>query len=74
LVISFELTILFGVLGTVLGMFWSILRGKGEPESYCSRFSADRFGLEVNCSQDRVAFARDLLSKAGAEEVGNEKY
>lgn len=74
LVITFEMTILFGVLGTVVGMFWGIWRGKSKKASYHSRFSVDRIGLAIECSMDKVATARDLLSQGGAEEVRDEKF
>jgi len=72
-VISFELTILFGVLATLLGLFWRIHRGKLDPKFYDSRFSVDRFGVYVPCEQDRAEIARRLLSTAGAEEVRDER-
>ena len=72
-VISFELTILFGVLATVLGMLWGISRNRINPRIYHSRFSADRFGLQVVCAEDQIASVKNLLSAAGAEEVRDEK-
>ena len=72
-VISFELTILFGVLATVLGMLWGISRNRINPKIYHSRFSADRFGLQVVCAEDQVASVKNLLSAVGAEEVRDEK-
>ena len=72
-VISFELTILFGVLATMLGLFWGIHRSKSNPKFYDSRFSVGRFGVYVACEQDRVDVVRRLLSTAGAEEVRDEK-
>ena len=73
LVISFELTILFGVLATLLGLFWGIHRSKLDSKFYDSRFSVDRFGVYVPCGQDRAEIARGLLSAAGAEEVRDER-
>ena len=72
-VISFELTILFGVLATVLGMLWGISRNRVNSKMYHSRFSADRFGLQVVCAEDQIASVKNLLSAAGAEEVRDEK-
>jgi hypothetical protein len=72
-VISFELTILFGVLATLLGLFWGIHRSKLEPKFYDPRFSVDRFGVYVPCEHDRAETARRLLSTAGAEEVRDER-
>jgi hypothetical protein len=72
-VISFELTILFGVLATVLGMLWGISRNRNNPKIYHPRFSADRFGLQVVCDEDQVASVKNLMSTIGAEEVRDEK-
>lgn len=72
-VISFELTILFGVIATVVGLLWGIRRGQGNPEFYNSRFSGDRLGVLVLCGPDRIAVVKNLLSSAGAEEVRDEK-
>jgi hypothetical protein len=72
-VISFELTILFGVISTVVGMFWEIRRNRVNPKTYNSRFSVDRFGLQVLCEESRSASVKNLLSMAGAEEVRVEK-
>lgn len=68
-VICFELTILFGVLATVLGMFWRFRRSRSDPKAYDPRFSVDRFGVYVTCEPDRIDVVRRLLSAAGAEEV-----
>lgn len=73
LVISFELTILFGVLAIVLGMLWGMTRNRINPKIYHSRFSADRFGLQVVCAEDQIASVKNILSAAGAEEVRDEK-
>src|SRR5919106_4355351 len=72
-VISFELTILFGVIATVLGMLWGISRNRINPKIYHPRFSADRFGLQVVCDEDQIASVKNLVSTAGAEEVRDEK-
>lgn len=73
-VISFELTILFGVVATVAGLLWGIRRGRSNPKFYRSRFSSDRFGVSVVCDRDRIAVIKNLLSSAGAEDVRDEKY
>lgn len=72
-VISFELTILFGVLATMLGLIWRIHRSKMEPKFYNRRFSVDRFGVYIACERDRAELARRLLSSAGAQEIRDEK-
>ena len=72
-VISFELTILFGVLATMLGLLWRIRWSKLDPKFYDSRFSVNRFGVYVTCGRDRAEIVRRLLSTAGAEEVRDER-
>lgn len=72
-VISFELTILFGVIATVGGMFWGIQRSTTKKKSYDPRFSGDRFGVQVICEEGQMASVRSLLSTAGAEEMRDEK-
>lgn len=72
-VISFELAILFGVLATVLGLFWGIHHSKLDPRYYDSRFSLDKFGVYVRCAESRIDVARRLLSTEGAEEVRDER-
>ena len=72
-VISFELTILLGVVATVLGMLWGIRRSITKTGSYHSRFSGDRFGIQVICDESQVASVKNLVSSAGAEEVRDEK-
>ena len=70
LVIVFELTILFGALGTILGMLLSIQlpRLSLEP-GYDPRFSVDRFGLWLRCSQEHGEAVEVILRSSGAEEV-----
>ena len=70
LIIVFELVILFGALGTILGMLINIRlpRIRLEP-GYDPRFSEDRFGLWVRCGADEAYRVQDLLREAGAEEV-----
>lgn len=69
-IIAFELTILLGGLATLLAVFLTgrIPRFRRSP-GYDPRFSADRFGIAVECPPDRVAAVRELLQAAGAEEV-----
>lgn len=69
-VIAFELTILFGGIATLLGMviLGRLPRLRPSP-AYDPRFSSDRFGVAVQCPPDRRAAVRQLLERAGAEEV-----
>ncbi|MFQ5898197.1 MAG: DUF3341 domain-containing protein [Candidatus Methylomirabilia bacterium] len=69
-IIAFELTILLGGLSTLLAL---LILGRlpkfRRSTAYDPRFSADRFGIAVRCSQLQVNTARRCLSEAGAEEV-----
>jgi hypothetical protein len=73
LVITFELTILFGALATLLGMFWSMRRPRFTLETYYDpRFSEDRFGIRVLCPTDQLDTVRGILQESGVEEVQRE--
>lgn len=74
LIIVFELTILFGALGTILGMLLNIQlpRLSLEP-GYDPCFSVDRFGLRLRCGQEHVEAVEEILRSVGAEEVRREE-
>jgi hypothetical protein len=72
-VIAFELTILFGGLATLLGL---LIVGKlpygsfgKSDKAYSARFSAEEFGLVVECKDRDVAEVDAMLRKHGAKEV-----
>jgi len=69
-IIAFELTILFGGLLTVFGLF---LFGKLYPRkldaAYSPRFSGEEFGLVVGCRKRDVSELEELLRSHGAKEV-----
>jgi hypothetical protein len=69
-IIAFELTILFGVLMTVLGLFifGKIPRFRLDS-AYSARFSAEEFGLAVRCKERDVAEIDGLLRTHHATEV-----
>jgi hypothetical protein len=69
-IIAFELTILFGVLMTVLGVFvfGKLPKFKLDP-GYSPRFSAEEFGLVVRCKERDVAEIDGLLRAHHATEV-----
>jgi hypothetical protein len=69
-IIAFELTILFGVLMTVLGLFvfGGIPSFRFDP-AYSARFSAEEFGLAVRCRDRDVAEIDALLRDHDATEV-----
>jgi hypothetical protein len=69
-IIAFELTILFGALATVLGLFIATrLPHRGVDVLYDPSFSAGRFGIRVEAPPERAADARQIMSGAGAAEV-----
>jgi hypothetical protein len=69
-IIAFELTILFGGVLTVLGLFF---HGRLYPRkldtAYSPRFSAEEFGLVVSCRERDVAEVEALLRANAAREV-----
>lgn len=63
-VIAFELTVLFGALSTVLGLFInSKLPGFKPAVVYDPEFSSGRFGIYVEASGPRLDEARSILQK-----------
>ena len=70
LVVAFELAILFGALGTLLGLLINARLPQISAETaYEPRFSGDRFGLFVACPENQIGAAREMLRSSGAEEV-----
>ena len=69
-IIAFELTILFGGVLTVLGLFaiGRLPRVKFD-RAYSRRFSSEEFGLVVRCRGSDVAEVEALLRAQGAKEV-----
>src|SRR5690554_3652128 len=69
-IIAFELTILFGALSTVAGLFIMARLPRTKPFIvYDPSFSSDRYGVYVQPPPGREAEARSTLEKAGAVEV-----
>ncbi|MGH7501666.1 MAG: DUF3341 domain-containing protein [Longimicrobiales bacterium] len=69
-IIAFELTILFGALSTVLGLFICAKLPNRKPMViYDPAFSADRYGVHVMAPAGREAEARAMLRDAGAVAV-----
>ncbi len=69
-IIAFELTILFGALSTILGLFINArLPQRGPALVYDRSFSMDRFGLYVVPSADQEEEVRRVLAESGAVEV-----
>jgi len=62
-VIAFELTILFGALSTVIGLFINTRLPHLKPlVVYDPEFSAGRFGVYVSASRERIEEAREILT------------
>ncbi len=62
-VIAFELTILFGALSTVIGLFINTRLPHLRPlVVYDPEFSAGRFGVYVAATPDKMGEAREILS------------
>lgn len=69
-IIAFELTILFGGVLTVLGLFgFGGIYPHKLDAVYDPRFSAEEFGLVIDCRDRDVAEIEDLLRAHAAKEV-----
>ena len=69
-IIAFELTILFGGILTVLGLFgFGKLYPRKLDDVYSPRFSAEEFGLVVRCRERDVTEIEDLMRANHAKEV-----
>ena len=71
MIVGFELTILFGGLLTLVGL---LVAGKLYPRfaldpAYSARFSAEEFGVAVNCHDRDVAEIDSLMRAQSAKEV-----
>lgn len=70
IVVYFELFILLGVLVTLAGLFiLAKLPSLKLPASYDTRFSNDKFGIFVQCTDERKAAVAATLKQLGAEET-----
>ena len=70
MIIIFELTVLIGALSTLLGLLINARLRRNVPKSmYDPRFSQDKFGVMVTCSEEGVKEVEDILSSQGAEEI-----
>ncbi|MEX0907035.1 MAG: DUF3341 domain-containing protein [Gemmatimonadota bacterium] len=69
-IMGFELTILFGALSTVAGLFISMrLPQRRIMQVYDPTFSANRFGVLVVPPSGRESEVRDIMRNAGAAEI-----
>jgi Alternative complex III, ActD subunit len=72
LIITYEMTILFGILATVIGFLISARLPAIRDRAYAPEAAVDRFAVAVTCDDDeRIAQAAALLREAGAAEVRN---
>ena len=70
LIITYEMTILFGILATVLGFLISARFPAIRERIYVPETAVDRFAVVVACSSDDLLQrAESILHEAGAEEV-----
>ncbi len=70
IVIAFELTILFGAIGTLLGLLINARFPRLHiGPAFHPRFCRDQFGLFVFCAPDEIEATAQILRKAGAAEV-----
>jgi len=72
-IIAFELTILFGALAGLVGFLahGRFPRTQLQP-GYNPRFSADRFGVLLECAAADVARVEQVFREAGATEITHE--
>ena len=69
-VIAFELTILFGALSTVIGLFINTRLPHLKPlVVYDPEFSSGRFGVYVSASPEKVGEARRILADSEPAEL-----
>lgn len=69
-IIAFELTILFGALSTVAGLFINArLPQRRIMQVYDPSFSSNRFGILVMPPSGREAEVRDIMRDSGATEI-----
>ena len=70
LVITYEMTILFGILATVIGFLISARLPAIRDRAYAPEAAVDKFAVAVTCDDEqRFERAATILREAGAEEV-----
>lgn len=70
LIITYEMTILLGILSTVLGFLISARLPVLKERSYLPETAVDKFGVAVACPTDeQLKQAEGILREAGAEEI-----
>lgn len=70
LIIVFELTILFGGIGALIGVLLNARLPRISFDStYDPRFSEDLFGVFVSCAKENFSSVEEILKSSGALEV-----
>ena len=78
LIITYELTILFGIIFTVIGFFvsarlpnglWTSFWKQDENRPYVPEAAVDKFAVSIGCGVDDVERAETILRAAGAEAI-----
>jgi hypothetical protein len=71
-VIAYILTILFGVLATIIGFLINSRFPKFKlDKNYDERFSSDHFGIQIFCKDSEVNKYKDMMIEIGAIEIRN---
>jgi Alternative complex III, ActD subunit len=74
LIITYEMTILFGILATVIGFLVSARLPAIRERAYAPEAAVDRFAVTVSCdSTESMEQAATILRDAGAQEVRSEQ-
>jgi hypothetical protein len=70
-IISFEMMVLFGVAGGVVGLLFHCgLPSLEPPPDYLRRFQQDRFGIVLDCDgAEQIVRGQQLLEKHGAKDI-----
>lgn len=70
LIITYEMTILFGILATVIGFYISARLPAIKEHAYVPEAAVDRFAVSVFCdNDDTYRRAESILHESGAEEI-----
>ena len=70
LIISYEMTILFGILATVLGFLFSARFPAIRERAYVPETAVNKFAVTVLCDgEEQLSRAEAILQQAGAEDV-----
>jgi hypothetical protein len=69
-IVSFEFCILFAVFAGLIGLLMlSRMPAFSVPDHFDARFTVDRYGILLECPDDRQTSIVQLLQRSGAEEI-----